>query len=35
MDGSITESDKERIAEFVSTPKYAREPEMLLPEDSG
>lgn len=35
MDGSITESDMKRIAEFVSTPKYARDPGMLVPEDSS
>lgn len=34
MDSSLTESDKERIAAFVSTPKYARDPAMLVPEDT-
>lgn len=33
MDGYITQSDMERIIEFASTPKYKREPEMLIPED--
>lgn len=31
MERSLTESDMERITEFASTPKYKREPEMLLP----
>jgi len=34
MDSSLTESDMQRIAAFVSTPKYAREPEMLVPEEA-
>lgn len=29
----LSESDLERIATFVATPRYAREPEMLVPED--
>lgn len=33
MDSFLTENDMERIATFVSTPKYAREPEMLVPGD--
>jgi len=33
MDGYLTESDKRRIAEFAETPKYKRDPEMLVPED--
>jgi hypothetical protein len=32
MDGWLTESEMERISEFVATPKYKREPEMLLPD---
>ena len=32
MDGWLTESEMQRISEFVSTPKYKREPEMLLPD---
>lgn len=34
MESSLTESDMERIAEFASTPKYAREPTMLIPDDA-
>ena len=30
----LSESDRERIATFVATPRYAREPEMLIPEDT-
>lgn len=33
MDSYLTESDMKRIATFVSTPKYDREPEMLVPGD--
>lgn len=33
MDSFLTESDMKRIAAFVSTPKYEREPEMLVPGD--
>lgn len=33
MDGYLTESEKRRLAEFASTPKYKRDPEMLLPND--
>jgi len=33
MDGYLTESEMNRISEFASTPKYEREPEMLLPSD--
>ena len=29
----ISESDMARIAEFVATPEYEREPELLVPED--
>lgn len=29
----LSESDLERIATFAATPRYARDPEMLLPED--
>ncbi|SMO53739.1 hypothetical protein SAMN06264867_103261 [Halorubrum cibi] len=31
MESFITEGDKRRIAAFVSTPKYERDPEMLVP----
>lgn len=34
MDGSLTESDMERIETFVSTPKYARDPKILVPEET-
>jgi len=33
MESSITEEDERRIAAFVSTPKYKRTPEMLVPAD--
>jgi len=33
MEKFLTESDMKRIAAFVSTPKYEREPEMLVPTD--
>lgn len=29
----LSESDLDRIAKFAGTPRYAREPEMLLPDD--
>jgi hypothetical protein len=35
MDSFLTESERERISEFASTPKYARDPEMLLPDDDS
>jgi hypothetical protein len=28
----LTERDRQRISELVSTPKYDRRPEMLIPE---
>lgn len=28
----LSESDKDRIAEFVATPKYERDPDLLVPE---
>jgi hypothetical protein len=31
MESFLTESDMKRIDAFVSTPKYEREPEMLVP----
>ncbi len=33
MTEHISDSDLERIAQFVDTPAYKREPEQLLPED--
>lgn len=33
MDRHLTESDMERIQAFIATPKYQRDPEMLLPDD--
>lgn len=30
----LSESDLERIATFVATPRYARDPEMLVPDES-
>ncbi len=29
----LSESERERIAEFAATPKYKRDPEMLAPDD--
>lgn len=29
----LTDRDRQRISEFVSTPKYQREPEMLIPDE--
>ena len=33
MTEHISDSDLERIAQFVDTPAYEREPEQLLPEE--
>jgi hypothetical protein len=33
MESHITEADKRRIATFLSTPKYERDPEMLVPSE--
>lgn len=32
MDGTLSESEKQRMAEFAATPTYERDPEMLLPD---
>lgn len=29
----LSDSERERIAEFAETPKYERDPEMLAPDD--
>jgi hypothetical protein len=29
----LSDSDLDRIAEFVATPKYEREPEILIPRE--
>lgn len=29
----LSDSDRDRIAEFIATPQYEREPELLIPED--
>jgi hypothetical protein len=29
----LSEQDLDRIAEFASTPKYEREPELLVPDE--
>ena len=29
----LSESDLERIAAFAATPRYARDPEILVPDD--
>jgi hypothetical protein len=29
----LSEREKRRISEFVATPKYDRDPEMLVPDD--
>jgi hypothetical protein len=33
MDGRLTDSEWERIAEFARTPMHERTPEQLIPED--
>lgn len=33
MTEHLSDSDLERIAQFVDTPAYEREPEQLLPEN--
>jgi hypothetical protein len=33
MADCLSESDRDRISEFVNTPRYERSPEQLLPED--
>jgi hypothetical protein len=33
MTNFLSEADKQRIAEFIATPKYERVPEMLIPEE--
>lgn len=35
MPSFISDADHRRIEEFIATPKYAREPEMLIPEQDG
>ena len=32
MHGRITDDDKRRMHEFATTPKYDRDPEMLVPD---
>lgn len=34
MSTGLSSDDMERIQQFIETPAYAREPEMLLPEDA-
>ena len=29
----LSDSDRERIAEFLATPSYDRDPELLIPDD--
>lgn len=33
MERYLTEEDLQRITEFALTPKYKRDPEMLMPDD--
>jgi|GEM_PF-2003599 hypothetical protein len=33
MGDHLTESDHERIAEFLATPSYERRPELLVPDE--
>jgi hypothetical protein len=33
MSTHLSDSDLERIQEFVATPRYERSPEQLVPED--
>lgn len=35
MGEHLTESDRERIAEFLATPSYDRRPELLVPDDAA
>jgi hypothetical protein len=35
MKGQITRQDWERIEEFLKTPQYMREPEILIPNDDA
>jgi len=35
MGDHLTESDHERIAEFLATPSYDRRPELLVPDDAA
>lgn len=32
MNGRITDDEKRRMNQFANTPKYDRDPEMLVPE---
>lgn len=31
----LSQSDMDRIAKFVETPKYERDPELLVPDDEA
>jgi hypothetical protein len=33
MANRLSESDRDRISEFVRTPRYERSPDQLLPDD--
>lgn len=33
MTNFVSEADQQRIKEFIATPKYEREPEILIPDD--
>lgn len=33
MAGHLSDSDRQRIATFVNTPKYKRNPELLVPRE--
>jgi hypothetical protein len=35
MTSFLSDADHRRIEEFIATPKYEREPEMLVPEQEG
>lgn len=35
MKSHLSESDERRIREFIATPAYERQPEMLLPSEEG
>ncbi len=35
MSTHLSDSDLERIQEFVATPRYERSPEQLVPEDGN
>lgn len=35
MQNGLTDDDRQKISEFLSKPKYERDPEMLIPEEQN